>query len=90
MAKQEGLNNPKTFLSTPGAGREMISFRKGQVIFAQGDASDAVFVIQTGSVGLGARSQEAGKPRSTSWVVTTLWAKTRLPVSVSASYRPGP
>ena len=40
--------NPKLFLSTPGTGREMVSFRKGDVIFAQGDASDAVFVIQTG------------------------------------------
>ncbi len=42
--------NPKLFLSTPGAGREMVSFRKGDVIFAQGDPSDAVFVIQTGRV----------------------------------------
>jgi CRP-like cAMP-binding protein len=42
--------NPKLFLSTPGTGREMVSFRKGDVIFAQGDASDAVFVIQTGCV----------------------------------------
>lgn len=49
--------NPKLFLSTPGAGREMMSFRKGQVIFAQGDASDAVFVIQTGRVRLRASTQ---------------------------------
>ena len=49
--------NPKLFLSTPGTGREMVSFRKGQVIFAQGDASDAVFVIQTGRVRLSARAQ---------------------------------
>jgi CRP-like cAMP-binding protein len=34
----------------------MVSFRKGQSIFAQGDASDAVFVIQMGMVRLSARS----------------------------------
>jgi CRP-like cAMP-binding protein len=49
--------DPNTFISTVGAGREMMSFRKGQLIFAQGDASDAVFVIQTGCVRLSARSQ---------------------------------
>jgi CRP/FNR family cyclic AMP-dependent transcriptional regulator len=47
---------PKLFLSTPGTGREMVSFRKGQGIFSQGDASDAVFVIQTGRVRLSAKA----------------------------------
>ena len=32
-----------------------MSFRKGQMIFAQGDASDAVFVIQKGNIRLSAR-----------------------------------
>ncbi len=32
-------------------------FRKEQMIFAQGDASDAVYVIQSGNVRLSARSQ---------------------------------
>jgi len=49
--------DPRRFLSTPGTGREMVSFRRGQVIFTQGDASDAVFVIQTGSVRLTAKTQ---------------------------------
>ena len=57
MTKQRPLFDPKTFLSTVGAGREMMSFRKGQSIFAQDDVSDAVFVIQTGSVRLSARDQ---------------------------------
>ena len=48
--------NPKLFLSTQGAGREMVSFRKGQVIFAQGDVSDTVYVIQTGRVRLSAKT----------------------------------
>jgi CRP/FNR family transcriptional regulator, cyclic AMP receptor protein len=49
--------NPKLFLSTPGTGRKMVSFRKGQVIFAQGDASNAVFVIQTGRVRVSAKAR---------------------------------
>lgn len=57
MAKRRRDFNPKTFLSTVGRGREMTSFRKGQMIFAQGDLADAVFVIQTGMVRLSARSQ---------------------------------
>jgi len=48
--------NTKLFLSTAGPGRQMVSFRKGQSIFAQGDVSDAMFVIQTGMVRLSARS----------------------------------
>jgi CRP/FNR family transcriptional regulator, cyclic AMP receptor protein len=50
--------DPKLFLSTPGTGRERMSFRKGQVIFAQGAASDAVFVIQTGRVRLSAKTRK--------------------------------
>ena len=57
MTKQRTLFDPKAFLSTVGAGRGMMSFRKRQSIFAQDDVSDAVFVIQTGSVRLSARSQ---------------------------------
>lgn len=60
MAKQRRVFNPNTFLSTVGGGRAMMSFRKGQIIFAQGDVSDAVFVIQSGTVRLSARSR-AGK-----------------------------
>ncbi|HLW89409.1 MAG TPA: cyclic nucleotide-binding domain-containing protein [Terriglobales bacterium] len=38
----------------------MMSFRKGQTIYAQGDATDALFVIQTGTVKVTVRSP-AGK-----------------------------
>jgi CRP/FNR family transcriptional regulator, cyclic AMP receptor protein len=52
--------NPKTFLSTSGNGREIVSFLKGQTIYAQGDATDALFVIQEGKVKVSVKSQ-AGK-----------------------------
>ena len=57
MAKQRCAFSPEVFLSTIGVGREMLSFRKGQSIFAQGDTADAVFVVQAGRVRLSARSQ---------------------------------
>jgi len=56
MAKQRRAFNPKTFLTTVGAGRKMVSFSKGQTIYAQGDAADALFVIQEGQVKLSVKS----------------------------------
>jgi CRP-like cAMP-binding protein len=57
MAKQKRAFDPTTFLSSIGAGRKLISFRKGQTIFAQGDAADSLFVIQKGRVKLSVKSQ---------------------------------
>jgi CRP/FNR family transcriptional regulator, cyclic AMP receptor protein len=57
VEKESAVFNPKVFLSTEGEGRKMMFFLKGQPIFAQGDRSDAVFVVQTGLVRLSARSQ---------------------------------
>jgi len=60
MAKQRRAFNPKTFLTTAGFGREMVSFTKGQTIYFLNDAADAIFVIQQGKVRLSVTSQ-AGK-----------------------------
>jgi CRP/FNR family cyclic AMP-dependent transcriptional regulator len=60
MVKQKGAFNAKTFLTTVGAGRTLVSFRKGQTIFTQGDAADSLFVIQKGTVKISVKSQ-AGK-----------------------------
>src|SRR6202142_225805 len=40
------------FLATLGEGRKIVSFTKKQVIFTQGDPTDAAFYIQTGKVRL--------------------------------------
>lgn len=56
MARQRRAFNPKTFLTTVGTGRTMISLRKGQTIYAQADSADALFVIQKGRVKLTVRS----------------------------------
>ncbi len=57
MAKQKRAFNPKTFLTTAGTDRKMVFFREGQTIYAQGDAADALFVIQKGLVQLSVKSQ---------------------------------
>jgi len=44
--------DPREFLATIGEGRKVVVFPKKQTIFAQGDAADAVFYIQEGSVRL--------------------------------------
>src|ERR1700690_3072033 len=44
--------DPHAFLATIGEGRKLVSFTKKQVIFTQGDPTDAAFYIQTGKVRL--------------------------------------
>jgi len=51
---------PKIFFSAIGDGRRIVSIGKKQIIFAQGDTADAVFVIQKGNVRLSAKTK-AGK-----------------------------
>jgi CRP/FNR family transcriptional regulator, cyclic AMP receptor protein len=52
--------DPKKFLATIGEGRKVVSFRKKQTIFTQGDAADAIFYIQRGKIRLTVVSK-AGK-----------------------------
>jgi CRP/FNR family cyclic AMP-dependent transcriptional regulator len=50
--KKQREFDPKTFLATIGEGRKFVLFPKKYRIFSQGDASDAVFYVQTGKVKL--------------------------------------
>ena len=52
--------NPRTFLTTIGTGRRLLSFQESHLIFAQGEASDGLFFIQAGKVQLSVVS-EGGK-----------------------------
>ncbi len=47
-----------TFLSSIGKGRRMVSFRKKETIFAQGDDIDGLFFIQTGKIRLSVVSDD--------------------------------
>jgi CRP-like cAMP-binding protein len=53
VATKKGLDfDAHQFLATIGVGRTSVLFQTRQGIFAQGDAADAVFYIQTGKVKL--------------------------------------
>ena len=56
MTNLDGAFNAKKFLSISGPGRQRMSFGKGQIVFAEGDKADALFVILKGQVRLSARS----------------------------------
>jgi len=55
MAERRRAFNPGTFLTTIGIDRKMMSFTKGQTIYALNDAADAIFAIQKGKVKLSVR-----------------------------------
>src|ERR1700688_1264187 len=42
--------DPKAFLARVGDGRSLAKYRKGQIVFSQGEIGDAVFYIQKGKV----------------------------------------
>src|SRR4051812_36397276 len=42
--------DPELFLSVVGTGRTVSKYRKGQVIFAQGEAADSIYYLQRGRV----------------------------------------
>jgi CRP/FNR family transcriptional regulator, cyclic AMP receptor protein len=58
--KRRLLFNPKSFLSKVGEGRSIATYRRGQVVYAQGDPADSVFFIQRGKVKIAVVS-ELGK-----------------------------
>ncbi len=56
--KNGGDFDPQAFLAKADSGRTIAKYSKDQVIFAQGDAADAVFYIQSGKVKLSVVSQQ--------------------------------
>jgi CRP-like cAMP-binding protein len=42
--------DPKSFLAKVGEGRRIANYRKGQIVYSQGDPADAVFYVQSGKV----------------------------------------
>ncbi len=52
--------SPRSFLSTIGSGREIVSLTKKNTIFSQGDSTNGLFFIQSGKVRLSVVS-EGGK-----------------------------
>jgi CRP/FNR family transcriptional regulator, cyclic AMP receptor protein len=52
------LFDPAVFLATVAVGRDISKFSKREVIFAQGDDSDAVFYIKKGKVKVAVISEQ--------------------------------
>jgi hypothetical protein len=52
VAKKSRTFDPEALLATVGEGRRAMRFPKKQTLFAQGDAADAVFYLQSGKVKL--------------------------------------
>jgi CRP/FNR family cyclic AMP-dependent transcriptional regulator len=50
--------DPKIFLADVGEGKTITKFRKGKVVFSQGEPADAVFYIQKGRVKLTVISEQ--------------------------------
>jgi CRP/FNR family transcriptional regulator, cyclic AMP receptor protein len=50
--------DPKTFLANVGEGKTITNYRKGEVVFAQGEPANAVFYIQKGRVKLTVVSEQ--------------------------------
>ena len=50
--------DPKAFLAKVGEGKTISKYRKGEVVFTQGDVADAVFYIQQGKVKLTVVSEQ--------------------------------
>ena len=44
--------DPKSFLAKVGEGKQVIEYKKNEVVFSQGEVADAVFYIQEGEVRL--------------------------------------
>src|SRR2546423_6091089 len=42
--------DPKIFLSVVGTGKTVSKYRKGEVIFAQGEMADSIYYLQRGRV----------------------------------------
>ena len=42
--------DPKMFLSVVGTGKTVSKYRKGEVIFAQGEMADSIYYLQRGRV----------------------------------------
>jgi CRP/FNR family transcriptional regulator, cyclic AMP receptor protein len=50
MPDKSEVFDPKEFLAKLGEGKTILEFRKGDVVFTQGDAADTIFYIQKGRV----------------------------------------
>lgn len=57
LAEQQAFD-PKVFLAMVGEGRSMADYQRNEIVFWQGDASDAIFYILKGKIKLSVASKQ--------------------------------
>jgi CRP/FNR family transcriptional regulator, cyclic AMP receptor protein len=50
ISKRKPPFDPKVFLAKINGGRSVADYRKGQIVYTQGELADSVFYIQSGKV----------------------------------------
>jgi CRP-like cAMP-binding protein len=58
MQRRKATFDPRIFLAKVGRGKTVSKYQKDQIVFSQGEAADAVFYIQQGSVKLTVVSEQ--------------------------------
>ena len=80
--------DPKALLTRVGEGKSVVSFRRKQVIFSQGDPADEVYYVQKGRVKLTVVSKQ-GKEAVVAFVGADMFSvKAAWPGSNSAYRQP--
>jgi CRP-like cAMP-binding protein len=69
------LFDPKQFLARVGEGKTISEYRKGQIVFSQGQVADSVFYIQQGKVKLTVVSEQGKEAVVQSWGLAIFSAK---------------
>ena len=71
--------DPKIFLAMVGDGRSIGTYRKGQLVYSQGEPAEEVFYIQNGKVKVTVVSEHGKKQLSQCFKRTSFSAKRALP-----------
>ena len=50
--------DPQAFLAKVGTGKTILTYRKGRIIYAQGEEADKIFYVQSGKVKVTVVSQQ--------------------------------
>jgi CRP/FNR family cyclic AMP-dependent transcriptional regulator len=58
MQRRKATFDPRIFLAKVGRRKTVSKYQKDQIVFSQGEAADAVFYIQQGSVKLTVVSEQ--------------------------------
>ena len=67
--------DPQAFLAKVGTGKTILTYRKGRIIYAQGEEADKIFYIQSGKVKVTVVPSKAKRPSSAFWKLGSFLAR---------------